>query len=85
MTELDSALDLELTLNLTPLCEDDHNPIPGSEDFPDCGVWAHYRFHFRCRGTIMLVCTPLAMWALEPPVARCTSCNDLGCLEIVPL
>lgn len=84
MTELDSVVDLELTLTLTPLCEDPHEAF-GDEQPPGCGTFAIARMHFRCDSHVELICKPLRDWALAPPAARCSSCDSWDCLEILPL
>lgn len=72
MTLTEEALDLELTLSLEPMCEDDHQYMTlFGERAPGCEVVARAQLTVTCERSTTLICRPLAEWLVEPPRVLC--------------
>jgi hypothetical protein len=70
LTELDTLVDLEMTLSLTPLCEDDHTDVSNTV-VCECSTYAVARMVWTCEDRHILVCQRLVDWALQPPLLVC--------------
>jgi len=72
MTLTEESLDLELTLALEPMCEDDHQYVTlWGDTAPKCATIATHQMTLTCEASTVLICTPLAGWLVAPPRATC--------------